>query len=136
MSNPRPSPALTVKLCLTSLLLLLSFTLSGCMNLYTRCPGTDRKIESCFQSTEYMFVLSYVVCFPQVIGGRDGSLQPENIFTIPCGIVCYLDTACEAVLDTVFLPFDYLLVRYRHKTFAAPRHCPPYSPLPICDSAP
>ena len=136
MSNPRPRISQKVKLCLTALLLSLLLPPSGCMNLYTRCPGTKPKIESCYQSTETMFVLSYVVCFPQVIGGWDGSLQPENIITIPCGIICYLDTACEAVLDTVFLPLDYFLARYRNKTFAAPSHCPPYSPLPYCDSAP
>ena len=84
------------------------------MNLYTRCPGTDRKIESCFQSTRCMGTLSVVVAFPQIMSsGSSDEFYLENIITIPCGLVCLADTACEAVLDTALLPFDYPISRYR-----------------------
>ena len=94
-----------------SILLAVS---SGCMNLYTRCPGTDREIASCYQSTEWMLTFSYVVAFPQVMSpGSADEFYWENLITIPCGIVCLADTACEAVLDTALLPFDYPISRYR-----------------------
>lgn len=102
----------TIYAITASLLLAVS---SGCMNLYTRCPGTDREIASCYQSTECMLTLSCVVAFPQVMspGGSD-EFYWENLFTIPCGLLCLCDTACEAVIDTVMLPVDYPLSRYRN----------------------
>lgn len=30
---------------------LLCLTFTGCMNLYTRCPGTNARIEDIYQST-------------------------------------------------------------------------------------
>lgn len=95
-----------------SLMLLVT---AGCMNLYTRCPGTDREIASCYQSTEWMLTLSYVVAFPQVMspGGSD-EFYWQNLITVPCGLLCLADTACEAVVDTVTLPVDYPLSRYRN----------------------
>ena len=97
---------------IASLMLLAT---AGCMNLYTRCPGTDREIASCYQSTEWMFTLSYVVAFPQVMSpGSADEFYWENIITIPCGLVCLADTACEAVVDTVCLPFDYPISIYRN----------------------
>lgn len=101
-------------LAASALAIILS-ALSGCMNVYTRCPGTDREIASCYQSTECMLTLSCVVAFPQVMspGGSD-EFYWENLFTIPCGLLCLCDTACEAVVDTVMLPVDYPLSRYRN----------------------
>lgn len=103
-----------LRVLLLSLASSLLISLTGCMNLYTRCPGTDSKIESCYQSTRWMGTLSVVVAFPQIMSsGASDSFYMENIITIPCGLVCLADTACEAVLDTVFLPFDYPISRYR-----------------------
>ena len=103
-----------LRVLLLSLAASLLLATSGCMNLYTRCPGTDRKIESCFQSTRCMGTLSVVVAFPQIMSsGSSDEFYLENIITIPCGLVCLADTACEAVLDTALLPFDYPISRYR-----------------------
>ena len=111
-SNTKMKTSMKLRVLLLSLAASLLLSLSGCMNIYTRCPGTSTRIESCYQSTEQMFALSYVICFPQIISpGASDSFYWENIITVPCGIVCYLDTACEAVLDTAFLPFDYFLAR-------------------------
>lgn len=46
---------------------VVAFALSGCMNCYVRCPGTNTKITTTYQSTRDMFVWSYVVMFPQVM---------------------------------------------------------------------
>lgn len=96
------------------LITILSIALlSGCMNLYTRCPFTDKKIENVYQSTEFMFPFSCVVMFPQVMSPGSDGLYWENVITIPAGIVCFGDTACELVLDTVFYPADYFIVKSR-----------------------
>ncbi len=103
-----------LRVLLLSLAVSLLLATSGCMNLYTRCLGTDRKIESCFQSTRWMGTMSVVVAFPQIMSpGSSDEFYWENLITIPCGLVCLADTACEAVLDTACLPFDYPLSRYR-----------------------
>ena len=104
-----------MKKLLAVLSTILLISASGCMNLYTRCPGTDREIASCYQSTRWMGTLSVAVAFPQIMspGGSD-EFYWENLFTIPCGLLCLCDTACEAVVDTVMLPVDYPLSRYRN----------------------
>ena len=88
---------------------------SGCINCYTRCPGTDARITKTYQSTETAFDLSLVVAFPQIMGyGSETGLIWENIYTIPLGCLGMVDTACEAAVDTVCLPFDYPIAVHRH----------------------
>lgn len=101
--------------------LLACILLSGCMNLYVRCPGTSSKICTTYQSTQGACALSYVVMFPQVIGSMSNSLHlcPENIITVPLGCLCFVDVPCEAVLDTVFFPVDWMIVDSREKFGAA-----------------
>ena len=58
--------------------------------------------------------MSYVVMFPQVMAsGEHSAFVPENIISIPCGIVCFCDTVLEAVVDTVCLPYDWPVSNYR-----------------------
>ena len=81
--------------------------LSGCMNLYTRCPGTDKRIEDTYQSTKEMFLWSWVVAFPQVMApAGNGGFEWYNILTVPLGAVVFVDDCCEAVGDTLCFPFD------------------------------
>lgn len=104
---------------------LVLFLTTGCMNLYIRCPGTSSKINTVYQSTQTAAALSYVIMFPQIISWRgtemqssrssDITLVPENIITIPIGLLGFCDTACEAVLDTILLPIDWTLSEYRNK---------------------
>lgn len=88
--------------------------LSGCMNVYTRMPLTNSRIERTYQSTEQMAALSCVVAFPQIMS-PDGSngFDPWNIVTVPLGIVCLVDDALEAVCDTAFWPADRMLEKKR-----------------------
>ena len=91
--------------------------LSGCMNLYTRCPGTKQRIESIYQCSREMVPLSYVVMFPQVMSdSKSDTFYAENLLTIPLGVLCFGDAACEAVIDTVCLPFDNPISRYRRRS--------------------
>ena len=48
----------------------LALSLTGCVNLYVRCPGTPSKINTVYQSTQAAAALSYVIMFPQVISWR------------------------------------------------------------------
>ena len=90
---------------------LLCLTLSGCMNLYTRCPGTDARIEDTYQSTCSTAEMAYVVMFPQVVMASHNNkiLFPENLISIPIGCLCFVDVAAEAAIDTVFYPADAML---------------------------
>ena len=103
------SPRMTIKR--TLLAFVLASFLSGCMNLYTRCPGTPPRIEDTYQSTCSTAGMSYVVMFPQVImsTGNNEVLYPENIISIPLGCICFVDVALEAVIDTVCYPADAML---------------------------
>jgi uncharacterized protein YceK len=97
--------------------------LAGCVNLYTRCPGTNTKIVQTYQSTYVASGLSYVVMFPQVMfPSGNAAFIPENLISIPVGCLGFVDTACEAVVDTVLFPADYAISRSRNekmpKTFA------------------
>ena len=58
-----------------------------------------------------------MVMFPQVMasGGHEVFI-PENIISIPCGLVCMCDVPFEVVLDTICLPYDWPISRYR-KTY-------------------
>ena len=99
------------------LTLVLASLLSGCMNLYTRCPGTPPRIEDTYQSTCCTAEMAYVVMFPQVImaSHNDKILLPENLISIPIGCLCFVDVAAEGVLDTVFWPIDWPLSRARRE---------------------
>lgn len=84
---------------------------SGCVNLYTRCPFTEKKIERTYQSTGEAYSLSIIISWPQIMSDNpgDGGFMVENLLTIPIGFLGMCDTACEGVLDTVFLPADLVI---------------------------
>lgn len=88
---------------------LIACALSGCMNIWTRNPFTDTEITSVYQSSRTMTSGAIVVAFPQMMS--DCPSEPAfilmNLFTIPLGGLVLCDAACEAALDTVFLPFDW-----------------------------
>ena len=93
--------------------LLCALLLGGCINLYTRCPGTDPKIDYCYQSTDTAAMMTVVASFPQIMATMD-TKGPEwyNIFTVTLlGIPFLADTICEAAIDTVLLPIDYAITR-------------------------
>ena len=87
----------------------------GCMNLWTRCPGTDRKIEEVYQSTRTMAALSLVGAFPQMMSDApDRGWRWENCISIPfLGFPLAVDAVCEGVIDTVCLPVDWPLAESR-----------------------
>ena len=89
--------------------------LTGCVNMYVRCPGTDAKIVETYQSTKAAAGISYVVMFPQVMmpSGRNKFLFPENLISVPIGCLCFVDAACEGVVDTVLWPADLTISRAR-----------------------
>ena len=91
--------------------------LCGCVNIYTRNPITDMRIEDSYQSTEIALTATLALSFPQMVslGGNSKGLQWYNCLTIPFfGLPCAIDSVCEGVLDTVFYPIDYLIVEKRH----------------------
>lgn len=87
---------------------------SGCINCYLRCPVTDQKIDEVYKSTKAGAGMSYVVMFPQIMSttGSNG-FEPMNIISVPIGCLCFVDVACEVVLDTVFFPVDWWLAEAR-----------------------
>ena len=96
--------------------------LGGCVNVYTRSPFTQPKIEDTYQCTKEAAAFSIVVMFPQCMSpsGSPG-FMPENLITIPFGCIGLCDTICEACLDTVFYPADAYLSRTRKATNRAIR---------------
>lgn len=91
--------------------------ITGCVNIYTRNPITDMRIEDSYQSTEIALTATLALSFPQMVslGGNSKGLQWYNCLTIPFfGLPCAIDSVCEGVLDTVFYPIDYLIVEKRH----------------------
>lgn len=89
-------------------LALAAALLSGCMNMYTRCPGTNANVTETYQSTKYMACMSFVVMFPQVMmpSGSNKPMLPENLISIPIGCLFFADVACEVAVDTVLWPVD------------------------------
>lgn len=87
---------------------------AGCINCYLRCPVTDQKIDEVYKSTKAGVGMSFVVMFPQIMStaGSNG-FEPMNIISVPIGCLCFVDVACEAVLDTVFFPTDWWLTKAR-----------------------
>jgi hypothetical protein len=65
--------------------------------------------------------------FPQILSWRGEQVEArsstrdtfvmENLITIPIGCIGFCDIACEAVIDTVLFPADWVLVWYRDKQF-------------------
>ena len=97
---------------------LLLSVCSGCMNLWTRNPFTDTRIERCYQSTSTMAGGALIVAFPQMMSdvpSDSNSLNPWNILTVPCGCLVMCDAACEAVVDTICLPVDWPLAASRRE---------------------
>ena len=101
----------------TILMVLALLVTSGCINLYTRAPFTDKKIERTYQSSGEAFGLSIIVSFPQIMSDNPSTpdFMVENIFTIPCGMVVAADGCVEFALDTVFWPCDKILAINRKK---------------------
>ena len=102
----------------------LCTALTGCMNLWTRNPFTYTEITSVYQSSRIMAGSAVIVAFPQMMSDcpGDGGFMLENIFTIPLGCLVLCDAACEAVVDTAFLPFDWPMSAYRRKEEENRRH--------------
>ena len=92
-------------------------SMSGCVNIYTRCPFTEKRITRTYQSTGDAYSLSIVVAWPQIMSDDPGKtgFMVENLISIPLGCVCMCDTACEAVIDTVCLPADYAIAVNRNR---------------------
>lgn len=86
-------------------------SMSGCVNVYTRCPFTEKRITRTYQSTGDAYSLSIVVAWPQIMSDDPGKagFRPENLITIPLGFLGMCDTACEAVVDTACLPADWIM---------------------------
>lgn len=106
-----------MKKIMTIVMVLILSIMTGCMNLYTRSPFTEKKIERTYQQTGEAFGLAIIVSFPQMMSDNPSTpgFMVENIFTIPCGIVVGVDGCAEFVLDTVFWPCDKIIVYNRKK---------------------
>lgn len=91
--------------------------LCGCVNMYTRCPWTDEKIERTYQSTGVAYSFAIVAAWPQIMSDSPGNngFMPENLISIPVGCAIMCDAACEAVIDTVCLPVDIVLSKRSDK---------------------
>ena len=106
-----------MKKLLTIFTVLILLLTSGCMNLYTRSPFTEKRIERTYQPSGETFGLAIIVSFPQMMSDNPSTpdFMVENIFTIPCGIIVGVDGCVELVLDTVFWPCDKIIVYNRTK---------------------
>ena len=90
-----------------ALFIALMVLMQGCINLYTRSPFTDVKVERPWQSTQAAADLSYVVMFPQVISPANSQkFIAANLVSVPVGCLCWIDVICEAVIDTMLWPVD------------------------------
>jgi uncharacterized protein YceK len=89
--------------------------LSGCVNMYTRMPGTKAKITDTYQSTQLAAAATVVAAVPQVMSTGKFEWMWANVFTVPVGCLVGLDCCCEAVIDTVCWPADWWLASYRAK---------------------
>ncbi len=100
------------RLVFASAMLLL---VSGCMNLYVRCPFTNATIDETYMCTKEAAAYSYVIMFPQVMSPNSARLLPENAITIPIGCICFIDVACEVILDTLLWPADKVISSSRSR---------------------
>ena len=96
-------------------LILLAAT-CGCVNLYTRCPGTDKEIVDTYQCTQEMIAWTCIIAWPQAMSPDcSDKFYPINVITIPLAIIPAADTCLEAVVDTVFYPYDYYTTKGKNK---------------------
>lgn len=94
--------------------------LSGCINMYTRMPGTKAKITDIYQSTKQAAAMSVVVAFPQIMASSGGKgFYWENLLTVPLGLMVGVDALAEACIDTVCLPYDWPVSAARNARFKA-----------------
>ena len=82
---------------------------AGCVNIYTRFPTTDERIERVYQCSREAAALSVIVAFPQMMSDcpDEYGFRPMNVLTVPLGCLCLCDALVEAVVDTVCLPYDW-----------------------------
>ena len=100
---------------LVAMLVCASFGLCGCVNFANRVLDNE-DITEVYQATKTAAGFSYVLTFPQVMSPTGGEhFMWENLLTIPVGLIGWVDTACEAAIDTVCLPVDWPLSAYRKK---------------------
>lgn len=86
----------------------------GCVNCYTRCPFTDSRIESVYQSSKFAAGASMLVAFPQMMScAPSEGISWMNVCTIPLGLLVLCDAVVEAAIDTVCLPVDIPLANMR-----------------------
>ena len=101
------------------LLVALMLCACGCVNLYTRFPTTEPKIEQCYQSTCLMAGATIIGSFPQMMSdvpSRSRSLCWENLISVPfIGLPFFVDTCLEACVDTVCLPVDWFISDVREE---------------------
>ena len=97
-------------------LLLAVAAFCGCINLYTRFPTSEPRIEGVYQCTRQAAVLSLVASFPQMMADGSPAFMWENCLTIPfLGFPCAVDTALEFCVDTVCVPFDWMVSAAREE---------------------
>ena len=93
---------------------ICAFLLAGCVNCYTRCPLTDPRVESVYQSSKSAAGASMLVAFPQVMAcAPSKGISWVNVCTIPLGLLGLCDAVVEAAIDTVCLPVDIPLANMR-----------------------
>lgn len=90
--------------------------LSGCVNMYTRMPGTKAKITDTYQSTQLAAAAAVVAAVPQVMSPGEFEWMWANVYTLPVGCLVGLDCCAEAVIDTALWPADWWLASRRAKT--------------------
>ncbi len=90
-------------------------SLTGCVNCYTRSPGTSTRVESIYQSTRTAGAASVICAFPQMMSDApsDYRFMALNLLTIPLGVAVLADAVCEAAVDTVCLPADFAIAKHR-----------------------
>ena len=90
-------------------------SLAGCVNCYTRCPGTPAKVGRVYQSTRTAAAASVICAFPQMMSDApsDYRFMALNLLTIPLGVAVLADAMCEAAVDTVCLPADFAIAKCR-----------------------
>ena len=102
--------------CLGAIAVICALALcTGCVNCYTRCPGTDARIETVYQPTRAALECSIICAFPQMMSDcpSDDGFKAYNVLTVPLGLLVLGDALCESVIDTAFLPADFIISRTR-----------------------
>lgn len=96
----------------------LALALTGCVNtLLTRNPYSNEKVQRVYQSTTMAAAGSFIIMFPQMMSDAPSmhGFDPLNILTVPIGLLCFCDVPLELAVDTVCLPFDWPISRYRDR---------------------